>query len=246
MTDNTIRFRGIRALYGLDGFDKLQQSHVLIVGVGGIGSWAAECLCRSALGELTLIDPDIIEIGNTNRQLHTTSKTLNKNKAKTLAKRLLEINPTIKVNTIDTYLTVDNIESTLTNCPYYVIDAIDDIKAKACLVNYLYKNNKCFISAGGAGGRIDPSYLKIDDIANAKGDALISHLRNTLRREYNFPKNGRKMGVFCTYSDEKARYSDTILQEKENLPTFGASMAVTASAGLLLASYILKKIVLEA
>ncbi|SPT69242.1 tRNA threonylcarbamoyladenosine dehydratase [Anaerobiospirillum thomasii] len=246
MTENNVRFRGIRALYGLDGFDKLQKAHVLVIGVGGIGSWLTEALCRSGVGRLTLIDPDVIEIGNSNRQLHTTSKTLGQNKAKTLAARLKEINPNLEVDTIDTYLTTDNVEATLQNAPHFVCEAIDDIAAKACVVNFLKHSGRIFISAGGAGGRIDPSRLKITDIAEAKGDALIARLRTELRRKYNFPKNGKKMGVFCTYSDEKPTYSAKILQLNEGLPVFGASMAVTASAGLLLASYMLKKIVEEA
>ncbi len=243
MTENEIRFRGIRALYGEDGFLKLQNATVMVVGVGGVGSWLTEALCRSGVGSLILVDPDLIEMGNSNRQLHTTTKTYGINKAQALKERLLDINPLVKVQVIETYLTPDNIDETFANiCPNYVAEAIDDIKAKAYLVNYLYKKNITFITSGGAGGRVDPTRLTLCDISKSKGDALIQKLRFELRRHYNFPKGGKKMGIMCSCSDEIPTYSDESLREERDLPVWGASMAVTASAGLLLASYILNKI----
>ena len=236
-------FRGIRALYGEEGFYKLQQSHVMVIGCGGVGSWLCEALCRSGVGSLTLIDPDTIEIGNSNRQLHTTTLTVGKFKAEVLKERLLTINPHLNINTILTTLTKENISEVLKDSPTYIADAIDDLEAKAYLIDYLFKNKKTFIVSGGAGGRVDPSKLKLDDLSNAHGDALISRLRTTLRRQYNYPKNGEKMGIICTYSDEKPTYP---LQDNSDLPKFGAAMAVTASAGLLMASWLLKKITLKA
>lgn len=243
MTDleNLERFRGIRALYGEDGFNKLQQAHVLIIGTGGVGSWLCEALCRSGVGKLSLIDPDIIEVGNSNRQLHTTSKTLGQNKAKTLALRLQEINPNIEIEIIDTYLTPENIDTTLKDCPLYVAEAIDDPKAKAYLVNYLVRNKRKFITAGGAGGRKDPSRLKLDDLKNVKGNALLNNLRHDLVHKYGFNKD-KKMKVACVYSDEEAVYSKQHSTDT-SLPKFGAAMAVTASCGLMMAAYLIDKIV---
>ena len=243
MHDLSVRFRGIRALYGEEGFQKLQKAHVTVIGCGGVGSWITEALCRSGVGTLTLIDPDTIEVGNTNRQLHTTDLTLNQYKVEALRNRLITINPEIKINTLKITLTKENIPEILKDSPQFIADAIDDLPAKAFLVDYLYKKNKTFIVSGGAGGRVDPCKLKIDDIANAHGDALISRLRTELRRHYNFPKGGEKMGVFCTYSCEDPIYSDN---KSSDLPKFGAAMAVTASAGLLMASWLLNKIVKQA
>ena len=197
-----LAFRGIRALYGNDGFEKLQQAHVTVIGVGGIGSWATEALCRTGIGSLTLIDNDTIEITNSNRQLHTTTKTCGQSKAQVLADRLLEIN----------------------------------------VCNYMYHHNTVFIEAGGAGGRIDPTKLNIGDIATANGDALISKLRNKLRKEYGFPSNGKKFNISCTFSNEKPIYSSKEDYISGDLPAFGASMSVTATAGLLISSWIISKI----
>ena len=192
---------------------------------------------------MTLIDPDTVEIGNTNRQLHTTDLTINQYKVRALKNRHSEIAREIKIHTLEITLTKENIPEILKDCPQFIADAIDDLQAKAFLVDYLYKKNKTFIVSGGAGGRVDPGKLKIDDIANAHGDALISRLRTELRRHYNFPKGGEKMGIFCTYSCEDPIYSDN---DDADLPKFGAAMAVTASAGLLMASWLLNKIVKQA
>lgn len=244
MTDttdlNALRFTGIRALYGEEGFLKLQRACVLVAGVGGVGSWAAEALCRSAVGKLILIDPDTIEIKNSNRQLHTTADTIGQFKADALAQRLKSINPALTIESRKTMLNPDNLPSVLSDSPDYAIDAIDDIAAKCALCVFLKQRGTTFIISGGAGARIDPSKLHIDDLANAHGDGLIKHVRDILRREYNFPKGGRKLGIVCTYSTETPRYCNEL---GKGLPRFGASMPVTASAGLLLASYIISRIV---
>lgn len=236
-------FRGIRALYGEEGFDRLKKASVLIIGVGGIGSWCTEALCRSGIGSLTLIDPDIIEITNSNRQLHTLSTTCGKYKAEILGERLKQINPKLNLKVDTSLLTVDNIDVKLENCPNYICECIDDLKAKAAVVNYLYKHNKTFIVSGGAGGRINPQALKLGDLAEATGDALISKLRQELRRNYGYPKGGAKMHITCTYSTETPIYAPKQEYMNGDLPAFGASMAVTACAGLNLAAWIIKKIV---
>ncbi len=237
--ENLLRFTGIRALYGEAGFNKLQQAHVLIVGVGGVGSWIAEALCRSAVGTLTLIDADTIEIKNSNRQLHTTADTLGQLKVEALAARLLRINPQLNIHTRALLLTKENIIHELADCPPFAADAIDDINAKCALINFLHQRGTCFAVSGGAGARVDPTQLHLGDMAQAHGDGLIKHVRDILRREYNFPQGGAKMGITCTYSSEKPRYSPV---QSTNLPRFGASMPVTASAGLLIASYLLAQI----
>ena len=109
MHELSVRFRGIRALYGEEGFKKLQNAHVMVIGCGGVGSWITEALCRSGVGTLTLIDPDTVEIGNTNRQLHTTDLTINQYKVRALKNRLITINPEIKIHTLEITLTKENI-----------------------------------------------------------------------------------------------------------------------------------------
>jgi tRNA A37 threonylcarbamoyladenosine dehydratase len=238
-------FRGIRAVYGEEGFQKLQAAHVLVIGIGGIGSWLAESLCRSAVGALTLVDSDTIETTNTNRQLHTGVSTDGKYKTDVLAARFLDINPTLKVDTLKVRLTPSNISEVLKDCPKYVAEAIDDIESKAYVDDFLYKRGAEFIVAGGAGGRRDPTKLGIADLAFAKGNSLIARLRTILRREYGYPKGGIKMRIPCVYSCEKPVYSNKEAYVSGDLPAFGASMPVTAAAGLLMASWIIERIVAD-
>ena len=237
--ENLQRFTGIRALYGEEGFARLQQAHVLVAGVGGVGSWAAEALCRSAVGRLTLVDPDVIDIKNTNRQLHTTSRTVGKSKAQVLAARLREINPEITVTVKETWLTPENLASVLDPLPLFAADAIDDIKAKCALINYLHQNKVFLVTSGGAGARVHPELLQYGDLSAAHGDGLIKHVRDILRREYNFPPEGQRMGVLCTDSPEKPVYTS---KQDADLPHFGAAMPVTATAGLLIASLLISAI----
>ncbi len=236
-------FRGIRAVYGEEGFRKLQNAHVLVIGVGGIGSWLAESLCRSAVGTLTLIDSDTIELTNSNRQLHTCTSTDGLYKTHVLTKRFLDINPNLKINTLETKLTPENISEILKDCPPFVAEAIDDIEAKAYVDDFLAKRKTTFIVAGGAGGRRDPRKLDIADLAAAKGNSLIARLRTILRKEYGYPKGGLKMNIPCVFTSEKPVYSEKDAYMSGDLPAFGAAMPVTASAGLMMASWIIEKIV---
>ncbi len=240
MIDNLAdeRFKGSIRLFGKEGFLRLQNAHVMVVGVGGVGSPCAEALCRAGVGELTLVDADTIELSNSNRQIHTLSSTLGQSKAQALAKRLLDINPNLKVHPQVLMLDEHNIEEFMQNSPLYVAEAIDDIKAKVRVVDYLYKKHKVFVVSGGAGGRIDPSCLHLSDMAKAQGDGLIAHLRTLLRKDYGFPKGGKKMNIMCTWSNEVPIYSI-----EEGKQVFGALMSVTASAGLLMASYLIRSIV---
>lgn len=236
-------FRGIRAVFGEDGYEKLRNAHVLVIGVGGVGSWLSETLCRSGVGELSLIDSDIIESSNTNRQLHTSVSNEGLYKVDVLAKRFLDINPEIKLHAIKIRLTPDNISNILVDCPQYVAEAIDDIHAKAYTDHFLYKKKKTFIVSGGAGGRSDPRLLDIADISFSKGNSLITRLRTILRKEYGYPKGGVKMNIPCVYSSEKPVYSAKDAYMSGDLPVFGAAMSVTATAGLLMASWLINKII---
>lgn len=237
---NKERFTGIRALHTEAGFAKLQRACVLIAGCGGVGSWIAEALCRSGVGQLILIDPDRVEIKNTNRQLHTLDNTLGRLKVEVLAERLRLINPGIDVQCRPVQLTREELSRQLDPCPHYAADAIDDIEAKCALINFLTRQQAVFVVSGGAGARLDPCRLHLADMAAAQGDGLIKHVRDILRREYNFPKGGRKFGVKCVYSDESPHYT---AGDNPELPRFGAGMPVTTTAGLIMASYLIGRIV---
>ncbi len=240
--DINLAYRGIRALYGNEIFSKLQKTHVTVIGVGGIGSWCTEALCRTGIGSLTLIDHDDIELTNINRQLHTTVLTVGRKKAETLKERMLSINPKLSIEVICEKLTTQNIDEILKSRSDNVCECIDDIDAKVYIANYLHKNKSNFIVAGGAGGRIDPTKLRIGDVATANGDALITKLRSRLRKDYGFPSDSKKFNITCTFSNEKPTYSSKEDYISGDLPAFGASMSVTASAGLLMSSWIINRI----
>ncbi len=215
----------------------------MVIGLGGVGSWLAEALVRTGVGHLTIIDGDTVEIHNTNRQLPACPATCGRPKAEVLAERFLAINPALDLTALPVMLGEGNIDALLHDCdPEYVGEAIDDIRAKARVAATLHGMGKRLICSGGAGGRTDPTRLRLcPDLARAQGDGLISHLREVLRREYGFPGGGAPLGIPCTCSDEPPHYSDPPAGEPRKV-TFGAAMAVTATAGMLLASWITNQI----
>lgn len=232
------RFKGSLLLFGEEGYLKLKHAHVMVLGVGGVGSPCAEALCRCGVGEISLYDCDEIELSNTNRQLHTLSSTLGHKKTAALKSRLMDINPYLVCHEHPIFVTRDNIDEALKDSPLYCAECIDDIEAKAAAAAYLKAHDKIFVVSGGAGGRVDPTRLKLADLGQAHGDGLISHLRTILRRDYGFGAGCSKFAIMCSYSDEKPRYHEDELGRK----SFGALMAVTASAGLLISSYLISKI----
>ena len=236
------RFRGPRALYGINNLQKLLNSHVCVAGAGGVGSWAIEAMVRTGIGHITIIDCDTIDESNTNRQLHTLQSTLGQPKAEVLKSRLLDINPDAVIDTLVTKLNIDNIEEIMhkINADFYV-DAIDDLDAKATFVNWAIKNHRQIIVSGGAGGKTDPLKVTSGDLAETQNDKLLARLRYKLRKEYNYPHNGKKMRIPTVYSTEQGKLSKQVSQETD-LPAFGAAVCVTATVGLNLAAFILNRI----
>lgn len=236
--DDHLRFAGVRALYGEQGYARLQEATVLVAGCGGVGSWLAEALCRTAVGGLVLVDPDVIAPDNANRQLPALTSTLGRSKAQVLGTRLLDINPRLQLSIRTVRITPATVAADLGECPAFAGDAIDDTLAKAALLNYLYSRGTVFISSGGAGGRTDPGRLEIGDLAQSHGNALLARLRRELRTRYGFARGGRPMGITCVFSAEPPAHPGTA----PGLPRFGTSMAVTASCGLRMAAYLIQRI----
>ena len=251
------RFGGIARLYGEQGLQKFQSSHVLIIGIGGVGSWVAEALARSGIGEISLMDMDDICVTNINRQIHALTHNVGQLKTDVMAQRLQDINPRIKVHVIDEFLTVENCRSLISGQPYdYIFDAIDSVKPKAQLIYHCRRNKIPLLSSGGAGGQIDPSQVQITDLARTFNDALSARTRSWLRREYGFSKNPkRKFNVDMVFSSEQPRFpkSDgtvchTKSETSEGLKMdctsgFGSSTAVTATFAMLASGKILNKLV---
>ena len=226
------RFGGTVRLYGQAAVEKLRQSHVCVIGVGGVGSWAAEALARTAVGHLTLIDLDDICTTNTNRQSHTLTSTIGHSKADIVAERLRDINPDCHVQVIDDFITQDNLQEYITHEFDYVLDAIDNFRVKAALIHYCKRNKIKIITTGGAGGQKDPTQIQIQDITKTWHDPLARKVKSQLRDRHGFTKNTkRKFGVDCVFSTEQAVYPQadgTVCQTK---PTSGESMKMDCASG---------------
>ena len=195
------RFGGIGRLYTPEGLAKLRQSHICVIGIGGVGSWAVEALVRSGIGKITMIDMDDICVTNINRQIHALTSTVATLKTEAMKTRIAEINPECQVEIIDDFISPDNLADYLNRGYDYVIDAIDSVKTKAALIAYCKRNKIRLITTGGAGGQTDPSQIQIADLSKTIQDPLASKVRSLLRKEYHFSQNPkRKFGVDCVFS----------------------------------------------
>ena len=186
MTDR--RFASVARVYGEAGCQRLRQSHVVVVGIGGVGSWAAEALARSGVGRLTLIDLDHVAESNINRQVHALTSTLGAAKVEVMAQRIRDISPDISVHPVDEFIEPGQEEKLIPADADLVIDAIDAVAAKASLIAWCVANDKPVIACGAAGGRTDPLQLRVEDLSCTTGDALLSAVRARLRRHHGFPR----------------------------------------------------------
>jgi tRNA A37 threonylcarbamoyladenosine dehydratase len=242
------RFGGVRRLYGETAFQRFQQAHVCIVGVGGVGSWVAESMARSAIGRITLIDLDNIAESNTNRQVHALGAEYGKAKVTAMAERIRAINPGCEVIEVEDFVTADNLDDMLGRGYDFVVDAIDNARVKAAMINWCKRRKIKMITSGGAGGRVDPAHIEMGDLARSVQDPLLSRVRMLLRREYGFPKDPKKkFGVECVFSSEPLKMPENgescDVDDKPvtgiNCAGFGAAMTVTASFGLWMSSRVL-------
>ena len=231
------------------------RAKVAVVGIGGVGSWTAEALARSAVGNITLIDLDDIARTNINRQLHALESTIEQAKVEVMRARMLDINPHCQINAIEDFLTSETISSYLSADFDVVIDAVDSVQAKATMIAYCKRKKIKIITVGGAGGQIDPLLVTCNDLAKTIQDPLAAKLRSELRRSHNFSKNPkRNFGVECVYSSEQLRYpqldGSVSFQKTQQQGSgkmdcstgFGAFVGVTATFGLVAASRAIKHI----
>ncbi|MGE0802257.1 MAG: ThiF family adenylyltransferase [Lautropia sp.] len=181
------RFASTRQLLGDVAMRRLWGAHAVVVGIGGVGSWAAEALARSGVGRLTLIDLDQIVESNINRQLHALESTIGNAKVEVMAQRLQQIAPLAVVRAIEQFVEPDTVADLLPRDAAVVIDAIDAVPAKAALIACCVVRGVPVIACGAAGGRLDPLQLAADDLARTRGDALLAAVRTRLRRDYGFP-----------------------------------------------------------
>lgn len=241
------RFGGIDRLYGAGSLTRLTAAHVCVIGIGGVGSWAAEALARSGVGRLTLIDLDHVAESNINRQAQALETTLGQAKVTAMRERILRINPACAVNCIEEFITADNVAALLPTGVDGVLDCIDQVRPKAALVAHCRRGKIAIVTTGGAGGRSDPTRIRIDDLSRTTQDALASKLRARLRQEYCFAREAKKkFGVPCVFSAEQIRRPvgaacdlDTAGRHGLNCAGYGSSVAVTAGFGFAAAAHCL-------
>ena len=237
------RFAGVAKIYGDDAFTHYEKSHVMVIGIGGVGSWAVEALARTGIGELTLVDMDVLAASNINRQLPALSSTLGQEKAEVMAERCRQINPRIKVNVIDDFLTSENVADLLMSKPDVVLDCIDDVKAKLALMLHCRFNKIPLIVSGGAGGKIDPLKIRVADLSKTEQDPMLAKLRSQLRAKGICKKPKEKFGMTCIYSLEQPTLQNNLCASAGlRCGGYGSSVMVTSSFGLIAAAEVLKKI----
>ncbi|HQR05140.1 MAG: tRNA threonylcarbamoyladenosine dehydratase [Proteobacteria bacterium] len=243
------RFGGIARLYGAVRAQRIAAAHVCIVGIGGVGSWAAEALARSGVGLLTLIDLDHVAESNVNRQIHALSDTLGQAKVLAMARRIGAIHPGCVVTMVEEFVDAENVARLIPTCDG-VIDAIDQVRAKAALIAHCRRAGIPVVTTGGAGGRTDPARLVVDDLSRTTQDPLASRVRARLRKEYGFPREPKKkFGVDCVYSPEPVvRPGGGECEMPEGGPQglncagYGSSVMVTASFGFAAAARLLDRL----
>ena len=196
------RFDRMGRLVGDRNMQRLMQAHVLVVGLGGVGSFAAESLARSGIGMLTIVDFDAVCITNFNRQLHAVDGTVGKNKAEVMAERLRHINRRADVRARPVAYEAESADELLAVRPDFVVDAIDHVTSKCHLLAACRERGIPVVSATGSGGRLDPTQVKVADLAETRSDPLARAIRNILRTRYDFPREGQPFGIQAVYSTE--------------------------------------------
>lgn len=230
------QFTRTAILLGSEQLVKLANKHVLIAGVGGVGGYAAEAIARAGIGKITLIDHDVVDVTNINRQLIANLSNVGKSKVAEFALRIQQINPDCQLKIVATFIDKDNLSQLLMDTPDYVIDCIDTIESKLSLIEYCLKNKLKIVASMGAGNRIDVSKAKIADISKTKVCALARNLRLRLR------KAGITKGLKVVYSEEEP-FNKPQLPESGGRPINGTISYLPALFGIMLAGYVMKDLI---
>ncbi len=241
------RFGGLDRLYGVIGAARIRAAHVVVVGVGGVGSWTVESLARSGVGRLTLIDLDNVSESNINRQIHALDDTVGMAKVEAMRQRIAHINPGCVVTCIEDFVEPSNWPNILNGAEVdAVIDACDQVKAKTVMAAWALKERALFISVGAAGGKRLAHKVDIDDLANTSHDPLLAKLRYNLRREHGAAREGKKIGVACVFSREAVAPPDASCDVQGdgslNCSGYGSVVTVTATFGQCAAGWVFDQI----
>lgn len=251
------RFAGTARIYGDLALAQFRQSHVCVIGIGGVGSWVAEALARSGIGEITLIDADDICISNTNRQIHVLNSTIGREKVTAMAERIVEINPECLVHCERQFINTGNVRELLTDSMDYVVDAIDSVGDKAAVIASCKRSKIPIIMIGGAGGQWDPTCVSCADLSRTRNDPLAAKVRAKLRREYGFSRSGKRFSIECVYSTEQLKYpqGDGRIDTAKTISAggamdcstgFGAATVVTTTFAMVATAKILCRLMAKA
>ncbi|AWB35715.1 tRNA threonylcarbamoyladenosine dehydratase [Orrella marina] len=241
------RFGSLGRAFGADVLDVLARSHVVVAGIGGVGSWAVEALARSAVGRLTLVDMDHVAESNINRQVHALDSTLGQSKVHAMAERVAQINPLCQVVSLDDFVTPDNVQTTIPPGADVVLDCTDHLHAKVAMVLCARSRQQSLIVCGAAGGKTDALSLRRGDLRDATHDPLLARLRQTLRKQHGYASaRGRRiapMGVSVLWLEQPVTRPDK-LEGGSALACagYGSLVTVTASMGLAAAAFAIERI----
>lgn len=243
------RFGGLSRLYGAAGAQRIREAHIVVVGLGGVGSWAAEAAARSGVARLTLIDLDHIAESNINRQVHALDSTLGQAKVQAMRERIAQIHPGCRVDGIEEFVDAGNwpgilgLDGGFERKQLAVIDACDQVKAKTAMAAWAIANKVNLVSVGAAGGKRLAHRVDIDDLSLVTHDPLLAQLRYRLRKEHGAARKG-KMGVACVFSREAVLQPAAAAQSDGSLNChgYGSVVSVTSTFGLCAAGWALDKI----
>ena len=207
------RFGGIARLYGARGLARFKKARVCVIGVGGVGSWVVEAMARSAIGHITMIDLDNLAESNINRQIHALNETLGMAKVTALAQRIAQINPCCQVTEIEDFVTAENLGTLIGAGNFdFIIDAIDDVRAKTALIAYCRQHQLRLVTIGSAGGQIDPTKIEVRDLSRTEQEPLLAKVRKRLRAEHGFPRGTKnKFGIDAVFSTEPLQFPEADL-----------------------------------
>jgi tRNA threonylcarbamoyladenosine dehydratase len=244
------RFGGLRRLYGDVGYARIRGARIAIVGLGGVGSWCAEALARSGVASLTLIDLDQVSESNINRQVQAVGATVGKAKVLALRERIADIHPACEVTGIEEFVDESNWPMLLPHPVDAVIDACDQVRAKATIAAWALQTRSMLVTAGAAGGKRQPHAVQVADLGLVTHDPLLASLRQRLRKHHGAARSGN-IGVRCVFSREavaapneacdiEGQVQDAAVDGSLNCHGYGSSVAVTATFGMVAASLALE------
>ena len=239
-------FGGLQRLFGVEAAERIQRSHVAVVGIGGVGSWAAEALARSGVGEISLLDMDHIAESNINRQVHALASTLGMAKIEAMRERIAQINPECKVHCVDLFVEPDNWPQVLPAGVTAVIDACDQVQSKAAMAHWARQTKTIFVSVGAAGGKRHAHLVDAGDLSKVTHDPLLAQVRYRLRKFHGAPREGKSIGIQCVFSREAVAAPDASCAVASdgslNCHGYGSLVTVTASFGLCAAGLVMDEI----